>query len=114
VLARRGEHAEAESLARAAVAMSETTDNLESRADALVDLAEVLTGNGRRDEAAEALAAAERLYTEKGHLVGVNRVRSFLAELRAPVTSAIAVAVSGLASRLSQQDLTLVDARPAD
>jgi len=86
VLARRGEHAEAESLAHAAVAMSETTDNLESRADALVDLAEVLTGTGRRDEAAEALAAAERHYTEKGHLVGVNRVRSFLAELRAPVT----------------------------
>jgi class 3 adenylate cyclase/tetratricopeptide (TPR) repeat protein len=84
VLARRGKSADAERLGREAVAVSDSTDMLTERADALVDLAEVLTLAGRRDEAAEVLGAAEALYSEKGHSVGVARTKSLLAELRAP------------------------------
>ena len=49
------------------------------------DLAEVLTLAGRREQAAEALAAAQALYAEKGYLVRVARTQSLLAELREPV-----------------------------
>jgi class 3 adenylate cyclase/tetratricopeptide (TPR) repeat protein len=84
VLARRGDHAEAERVAREAVQLSEETDMLSEQGDARVDLAEVLTLAGRRDEAAEALAAAEALYTEKGYLVAVKRTQVLLEDLRAP------------------------------
>ena len=57
---------------------------LSEQGDARVDLAEVLTLAGRRDEAAEALAAAEALYTEKGYLVAVKRTQVLLEDLRAP------------------------------
>src|SRR6266508_777800 len=86
VLARRGDDADAERLARDAVALSDSTDMLVCRADARLDLAEVLTLAGRREQATEALAAAEALYAEKGHLIGVARTQSLLAKLRAPVT----------------------------
>jgi class 3 adenylate cyclase len=84
VLARRGEHAEAEGLARAAVELSQKTDMLSERGAAWVDLAEVLSLAGRRDEAADALREAETLYTEKGYLVAVKRTQAALEELRAP------------------------------
>jgi hypothetical protein len=42
VLARRGEHAEADRLAREAVALSDETDQLDTQGDAYADLAEVL------------------------------------------------------------------------
>jgi class 3 adenylate cyclase/tetratricopeptide (TPR) repeat protein len=85
LLARRGEHDEAERLAREAVALSDPTDMLEAKADALVDLAEVLAAADRRPEAAETLARAEALYAEKGHLVGVARAQSLLDGLHAPI-----------------------------
>jgi class 3 adenylate cyclase/tetratricopeptide (TPR) repeat protein len=86
LLARRGDDVEAERLARDAVALSDATDMLACKADARVDLAEVLTLAGRREQAAEALVTAEALYAEKGHLVGVARTQALLAELRAPTT----------------------------
>jgi hypothetical protein len=69
-----------------AVALAEPTDMLGAKADAFVDLAEVLAAAGRREDAAEAVASAEALYAAKGHLVGVARAQSLLTALRAPVT----------------------------
>jgi tetratricopeptide (TPR) repeat protein len=81
VLARRGDHDEGERLAREAVAIAAETDMLKAHADALVDLAEVLTLAGRdaRAELEQALA----LYERKGNLVMAERTRSRLAELAA-------------------------------
>ena len=81
VLARRGELEEGERLAREAVALAEESDMLNAHADALLDLAEVLTlaSQDARPELDRALA----LYERKGNLVMVERTRSKLAELTA-------------------------------
>ena len=66
----RGDHAQAERLAREAVAIIEPTDMLNQQGDALCDLAEVLAAAGRTDEAAErarAGARALRAQEEPGH-----------------------------------------------
>ena len=81
VLARRGEHAEAERLAREAVAIGEGTDSLIGQGDANADLAEVLLLAGKPDEAAAALRQALDRYERKGHLVLAQRVRDRLAGL---------------------------------
>ena len=81
LLARRGEHAEAERLARSAVEWVEPTDALEYKANALRDLAIVLSAAGKSDEAIAALKQAQPLYEEKGHTVGVARVEALRAEL---------------------------------
>ena len=81
VLARRGELDEGERLAREAVALAAETDMLNAHADALLDLAEVLTlaDQDARAELEQALA----LYERKGNLVMAERTRSRLAELTA-------------------------------
>jgi class 3 adenylate cyclase len=81
VLARRGELAEGEGLAREAVAFAEETDMLNAHADALIDLSEVLTLAGQ-DAQAE-LEQALALYERKGNLVRADRTRSKLAEVTA-------------------------------
>jgi class 3 adenylate cyclase/tetratricopeptide (TPR) repeat protein len=83
VLARRGELAAAERLARQSLALAEPTDSLEVKANAHYDLAVVLTAAGKRDEALAALDEAAALYAEKGHTVGVARVDEMRAELGA-------------------------------
>jgi ATP/maltotriose-dependent transcriptional regulator MalT len=70
-LARRGERAEAEPLARAAVAIAEQTDFLTLHADALCDLAYVT-----RDKAV--LRRALDLYERKGNVAGAARARTLL------------------------------------
>ena len=55
--ASRGEHVEAEALAREAVAIMEPTDALNIQGDALCDLAEVLQAAGRSNDADATLAA---------------------------------------------------------
>ena len=82
VLAHRGQHAEAESLAREAVAIIERTDGLNLQGDALCDLAEVLTAGGRGDEAAGALTQALERYERKRNLAMERRVRERLADLQ--------------------------------
>ena len=83
VLARRGEHAEAERLAREAVAIGEETDMLDAQGDAWADLAEVLLSlAGRPKEAAEALEQALARYERKGNLVLAQRAQMRLAELQ--------------------------------
>jgi tetratricopeptide (TPR) repeat protein len=81
VLARRGEHADAERLAREAVAIGEDTDMLVAQGDAYADLAEVLSLAGRPQEAAEALEQAFARYERKGNLVMAGRTRERLQEL---------------------------------
>jgi tetratricopeptide (TPR) repeat protein len=82
VVARRGEQAEAEPLAREAVAIGETTEALNAVADAYADLGEVLTLAGRADEAAATFAEALARYERKENTVMAERVRARLAELR--------------------------------
>ncbi len=81
VLARRGEHAEADRLAHEAVAICDATDMLDMQGDVYADLAEVLLLGGRLDEAAAALQQALERYERKGNLVSAGRVRARLAEL---------------------------------
>ena len=79
VLARRGEHAEAERLAREAVTIGEGTDFLNAQGDANADLAEVLLLGGKADEAKAALEQALERYERKENLVMARRMRDRLA-----------------------------------
>ncbi len=79
VLARRGEHAEAQRLAREAIEIGEKTDMLEQKADALFDLGDVLELAGE-DPRAEFEQALER-YERKGIVVMAERVRERLGSL---------------------------------
>ncbi len=83
LLARAGDHDEAERLAAEAVAISRETDFLNGQGDATADLAEVLLLGGRADDAAAALEQALRLYEQKGNLVSARRVRARLVALGA-------------------------------
>ena len=78
VLAHRGEHSEAERLAREAVARVEESDNLPWQGDAWCELAEVLEAAGRRD-AAIAWREAHDRYERKGIIPLARRVRERLA-----------------------------------
>ena len=82
VLARRGEHAEAEGLARQAVSICEETDMLNVQGNVFADLAEVLSLAGRSEEAAEALEQALERYERKGNLVMGQRAQMRPAELQ--------------------------------
>ncbi len=79
----RGTLAEAERLAREAVTESERTDSLNMQAEALCDLAEVLSAAGRPDDAAAALEQALDRCRRKKNLAMAGRVRERLLELRA-------------------------------
>ena len=81
VLARRGEHAEAERLAREAVAICDETDMLDAQGDVYADLGEVLLLAGKPDEAATALEQALERYERKGNVVSAQRARARLADL---------------------------------
>jgi class 3 adenylate cyclase len=74
----RGQHAEAERLAREGVVLLEPTDALTEQGNAFVDLATVLTAAGRTDEAAAALGEALDRYERKKNLVMAKRVRAQL------------------------------------
>jgi tetratricopeptide (TPR) repeat protein len=84
VLARRGEHAAAERLAREAVEIGRPTDMLAWRGDSLFDLAEVLRLGGDTAGAAEAAREALGLYEHKGIVPRIERARAFLAALPQP------------------------------
>jgi class 3 adenylate cyclase/tetratricopeptide (TPR) repeat protein len=86
LLARRGEHAEAERVARDAVAIGEETEMLDRQGDSYADLAEVLTLANRPKEAAEALEQAVKRYERKGNVVSERRARARLAALHDAVS----------------------------
>ena len=75
----RGRHAEAEQLAREAVAITERTDALNWQGDALTDLAEVLHAAGRSAEAQATLTRALERYESKMNLAQAAQTRERLA-----------------------------------
>jgi ATP/maltotriose-dependent transcriptional regulator MalT len=83
-----GKHAEAERLAREAVAIAERTDGLNLQGDPLCDLAEVLAAVGRTDEAAATLEQALERYERKQNVPMAERVRARLKGLRSSFVSA--------------------------
>ena len=83
VLAHRGEHEEAERLAREAVAALEPTDSLIFQGDAYWDLAEVLAAAGRSEEAEAALRAALDCYERKQNIPLGRQVRERLRDIQA-------------------------------
>jgi class 3 adenylate cyclase/tetratricopeptide (TPR) repeat protein len=78
VLTRRGAVAEGEALVRASLDVIRTSDEPDSRGEALVGLAEVLEIAGRSDEAAAALREALGLFDEKGNVVSASRAKDLL------------------------------------
>jgi DNA-binding SARP family transcriptional activator/tetratricopeptide (TPR) repeat protein len=81
LLARRGDLAPAEALAREVVALTEASDALNHRAKAQLDLAEVLRLGGRHEEAARTVEDAIAVYREKGNVAGASLAASVLAGL---------------------------------
>jgi class 3 adenylate cyclase/tetratricopeptide (TPR) repeat protein len=88
ILSRRGEHADAVRLAREAVAITESTDDVNGQADAYRDLAEVLLLGGERERALDALFQALERYERKENVVSAARARAKLTALRATPPSA--------------------------
>ncbi len=83
ILARQGDHAKAQRLARAAVAAGQETDAVLDRAQTLMALAEVLVAADEVDDAATAVREAERLLQAKGCTAGLDQLHSRFAELSA-------------------------------
>ncbi len=82
VNANRGDHTEAERLAREALVYIHKTDSPDMQGDTYCDLAEVLEAAGRRDEAVTAWHEALDLYERKGVVPLARRVRERLAALQ--------------------------------
>jgi class 3 adenylate cyclase/tetratricopeptide (TPR) repeat protein len=95
-LAHMGDPAQAEQVAREAVAIASSTDYLDLHANTLADLAQILTLAGRADEAATTTAEAIRLYNEKGNVAAVRTLRGL----------ASAVSVPGHVAAPGEADLT--------
>jgi Flp pilus assembly protein TadD len=84
VLARRGDHTQAERFAREAVSIGQATDFLNIRGDAHADLAAVLLVGGNVNDAAATLEQALALYQQKENLVSAQWVGTRLSELGRP------------------------------
>jgi DNA-binding SARP family transcriptional activator len=82
ILARRQSFAEAELVAREAVALAEQTDELNRRANVLLDLAEVLRLGGKPAEAVGSIELALEQFEQKGNLVAAERARHLLEDAR--------------------------------
>ena len=81
LLARRGEHAEAERLGRAAVAAYESTDATPIQADLARLLAEVLRLGGKQAEARAELERALAIEEGRGATLKADQTRALLADL---------------------------------
>jgi class 3 adenylate cyclase/tetratricopeptide (TPR) repeat protein len=81
ILAARGDLDAALQLAHRAVQQAETTDWLQLRADALIDLAELEQGGGAVKRAEASVQRALSLYEEKGIDVAAERARAQLSQL---------------------------------
>jgi DNA-binding SARP family transcriptional activator/ATP/maltotriose-dependent transcriptional regulator MalT len=78
---RNGAFEPAERLARAAVAIADTTDDLNRGAKAYAALASVLGAAGRQNESTSARTQAIELYEAKGNVVGAKRIRAHLGDV---------------------------------
>ena len=83
VVAARGRNAEAEKVAREAIAVADATDLHNVQADAYSDLADVLALGGNPDQAGAALGQALGRYERKGNIVMAERTRLRLADVEA-------------------------------
>ena len=81
-VARLGDAAEAERLARRSVERAWATDYQYLRGISLVALAEVLKGSGRTEEAAEALTKAVAVHEAKGNVVSAATTRQKLEDIK--------------------------------
>ena len=81
IVARAGNLAEAESLARSAVALAQQSDALQMQADTLSELAAVLNLAGRVDEARQTIDSAIATYRAKGDIVSATRATAWSASL---------------------------------
>ena len=86
VQAHRGDLAEAEQLAREAVATAEQTDSLNYQGKALIDLGEVLAAAGRQTEASAAFDEAIARFAGKGNVAMVAQAEARRSELLAGAT----------------------------
>jgi tetratricopeptide (TPR) repeat protein len=82
IIARAGNLGEAETLARAAVELSQQSDAPQMRADTLSELATVLMLAGRLGEARQAVGTAIAIYQAKGDVVSAARATAWAASLR--------------------------------
>ena len=80
-LAGCGRVAEAEAVAREAVALAEQTEFLNLHGQAMLDLAKILLLLERRDDAVGPARTALELYERKGNVVAAGEVGRFLADL---------------------------------
>ena len=81
IIARAGNLAEAESLARSAVELSQQSDAPQMQADTLSELAAVLILAGRVDEARQTIDTAIATYQAKGDVVSAARATAWAASL---------------------------------
>ncbi len=81
IVARAGDLAEAESLARSAVELSQKSDAPQMQADALSELATVLMLAGRIGEARQGIDAAIAIYQAKGDVVSAARATAWATTL---------------------------------
>jgi class 3 adenylate cyclase/tetratricopeptide (TPR) repeat protein len=88
VLARSGEHGEAQRLALEAVAIADDTELLDMQGAAYSDLGEVLLLTGKADEATAAFEQALARYKRKGNFVMADRTQARLTELRQSAVAA--------------------------
>jgi class 3 adenylate cyclase/tetratricopeptide (TPR) repeat protein len=89
VLARSGRLDEAEALARESCALVDGIDSPLTRANSLLDLAEVLTIAGRTHEAIPLVQEAVLLHEKKGNVVTAERARLMLERLEEPSPGAM-------------------------
>jgi Flp pilus assembly protein TadD len=80
LLARRGDLAEAERVAREALTRTQPTDDIQLRAETLTALAEVLRAADRPGESEAAFGEAVALYERKGNVVAASAIRALSAE----------------------------------
>lgn len=85
VLARRGLVRASLRMAREATKLAAQTEQLDTQAQAMYDLAEVLARARRWGVAAKAAARARELWEEKGNLVWARKPQELLEELGCPV-----------------------------
>jgi tetratricopeptide (TPR) repeat protein len=87
ILARAGEHAEAEQLSRAAIDIIEGTQDPDSQGYAWIDHAQVLEMAGRTDAAVEAARTAQARFRAKGNTESEGRARALEERIGAGVPS---------------------------
>lgn len=78
VFAARGELGPAESLAREAVNLATSGEYVDSHANALICLGEILHQAGRREEAARHVEKARRVWERKGNVILASNARALL------------------------------------